>query len=78
MEQLGLGLNLSTKQTRKREFLDVMDRVVPWSALVQVLEPHYARADTCRPALGIETMLRLLGSATNYFVLGQWRPLQSR
>ena len=24
--QLGLGLNLSTKKTRKREFLDEMDR----------------------------------------------------
>ena len=28
--QLGLGLNLSTKKTRRREFLDEMDRVVPW------------------------------------------------
>jgi len=38
--QLGLGLNLSTKKTRKREFLDEMDRVVPWGALVQIVEPH--------------------------------------
>uniref|UniRef100_A0A1I9YS67 Transposase n=1 Tax=Paraburkholderia sprentiae WSM5005 TaxID=754502 RepID=A0A1I9YS67_9BURK len=28
MTQLGLGLNLSTKRTRKREFLDEMRRVV--------------------------------------------------
>jgi IS5 family transposase len=34
--QLGLGLSLSTKRTRKREFLDEMDRVVPWSVLVQI------------------------------------------
>lgn len=32
--QLGLRLNLSTKKTGKHEFLDEMDRVVPWSALV--------------------------------------------
>jgi hypothetical protein len=32
MKQLGLGLNLSTKRTRKREFLDEMERVVPWAA----------------------------------------------
>jgi IS5 family transposase len=33
MKQLGLGLNLSTKKSRKREFLDEMERAVPWSAL---------------------------------------------
>jgi IS5 family transposase len=41
--QLGLGLNLSTKKTRKRDFLDEMDRVVPWGALVQIVEPHAPR-----------------------------------
>lgn len=29
MKQADLGLNLSTKRTRKREFLEQMDRVVP-------------------------------------------------
>ena len=57
--QLGLGLNLSTKKTRKREFLDEMDRVVPWSALVQIVEPHSPRAKTGRPPFSIETMLRI-------------------
>ena len=59
MKQLGLGLNLSTKRTRKREFLDEMERVVPWSVLVQIVEPHYPRAKTGRPPFGIETMLRI-------------------
>jgi len=59
MKQLGLGLNLSTKKTRKREFLEEMERVVPWSALVQVVEPYYPRAKTGRPPFGIETMLRI-------------------
>ena len=59
MKQLGLGLNLSTKRTRKREFLDEMERVVPWSVLVQIVEPHYPRAKTGRPPYGIETMLRI-------------------
>ena len=27
MKQISLGLNLSTKKTRKREFLDEMERV---------------------------------------------------
>ncbi len=52
MKQLGLRLNLSTKKTRKREFLDGMERVVPWSALVQVVERYY-------PSFRVEPMLRI-------------------
>ena len=59
MKQLGLGLNLSTKKTRKREFLEEMERVVPWAVLVQVVEPYYPKAKTGRPPFGIETMLRI-------------------
>ena len=57
MKQLGLGLNLSTKKTRKREFLEEMERVVPWAALVQIVAPYYPKAKTGRPPFGIETML---------------------
>ena len=59
MKQLGLGLNLSTKKTRKREFLEDMERVVPWVALVQIVAPYYPKAKTGRPPFGIETMLRI-------------------
>jgi IS5 family transposase len=59
MKQMGLGLDLSTKKTRKREFLEEMERVVPWAALVQVVDPHYPRAKTGRPPFEIETMLRI-------------------
>ena len=31
MKQTALDLNLSLKKTRKREFLEQMDQVVPWS-----------------------------------------------
>jgi IS5 family transposase len=59
MKQLGLGLNLSTKKTRKREFLEEMEHVVPWAALVQIVEPHCPRAKTGRPPMSVETMLRI-------------------
>jgi transposase, IS5 family len=59
MKQLGLGLNLSTKKTRKREFLEEMESVVPWAVIVQIVEPHYPKAKTGRPPFGIETMLRI-------------------
>ncbi|MGF6439565.1 IS5 family transposase [Paraburkholderia youngii] len=56
MTQLGLGLDLSTKRTRKREFLDEMRRVVPWSRLIALIEPHYPRGKTGRPPFPIATM----------------------
>jgi IS5 family transposase len=59
MKQLGLGLNLSTKKTRKAKFLDEMERVVPWSALVAIVEPHCPRAKTGRRPFAVETMLRI-------------------
>ena len=59
MKQVSLGLNLSTKKTRKREFLDEMERVVPWKALVQIVEPFWPRSKTGRPPFAIETMLRI-------------------
>jgi len=59
MKQLGLGLNLSTKKTRKREFLDEMERVVPWKVLVEIIEPHWPKSKTGRPPFAIETMLRI-------------------
>lgn len=59
MKQLGLGLSLSTKKTRKREFLGEMERVVPWGVLVQIVEPYYPKAKTGRPPFAIETMLRI-------------------
>ena len=59
MKQLGLGLNLSTKKTRKREFLEEMERVVQWAALVQIVEPYCPRAKTGRPPFAVETMLRI-------------------
>jgi len=40
MNQTDLGLNLTTKRTRKREFLAQMERVVPWGALVELVAPH--------------------------------------
>ena len=59
MKQISLGLNLSTKKTRKREFLEEIDKVVPWNALVQIVVPHYTKAKTGCPAFPIETMLRI-------------------
>jgi len=59
MTQMDLGLNLSTRRTRKREFLDEMTRVVPWRKLIALIEPHYPKGKTGRPPFPIATMLRI-------------------
>lgn len=59
MKQVSLGLNLLTKKTRKREFLEQMNKVVPWDVLVGVVEPHWPKSKTGRPPFAIETMLRI-------------------
>ncbi|MFY4728712.1 IS5/IS1182 family transposase, partial [Nitrospira sp. BLG_2] len=33
------------KPTRREQFLDAMNRVVPWAELVAVIEPVYPKAD---------------------------------
>jgi len=59
MKQTDLGLNLTTKRTRKREFLAQMERVVPWAALVQLIAPHAPEGKKGRPPFSVETMLRV-------------------
>ena len=46
-------------KTRKREFLDEMDRVVPWEALIGLIEPHYPTGKTGRPPMPLPVMLRV-------------------
>ena len=59
MKQTNLGLDLTTKRTRKREFLDEMNRVVPWRELVALISPHAPEGKRGRPPFPVETMLRI-------------------
>ena len=59
MKQADLGLNLTTKRTRKREFLGEMERVVPWAALVGLIAPYAPQGRRGRPPFAVETMLRI-------------------
>jgi IS5 family transposase len=54
------------KRTRREVFLEKMEQVVPWSRLMEVIEPHYPKSGKRgRPPIGLERMLRM------YFVQ-QW------
>ena len=64
MKQMSLGesgYERKTKRTRKREFLDEMNLVVPWAELVTLIAPHAPApgAKGGRPPFAVETMLRI-------------------
>ena len=47
------------KKTRRERFLETMDRIVPWQRLCELIKPYYYNNKTGRPAIGIETILRM-------------------
>lgn len=53
------------KVTRREQFLSEMNKVIPWTSLLALIEPHYPRAGRGRRPLPLEVMLRV------YF-LQQW------
>ncbi len=62
MKQISLantGFELVTKRTRKREFLDEMNLMVPWTELVALIEPFAPANKTGRPAFAVNSMLRI-------------------
>jgi len=59
MKQTSLGLGQSSKRTRRRVFLEEMDRVVPWSELVALISPFMPEGRRGRPPFAVEVMLRI-------------------
>ena len=54
------GFEKFRKKTRKEQFLDDMETIIPWRGLVEVIEPFYPKPEGAgRPPIGIERMLRI-------------------
>jgi IS5 family transposase len=53
------------RKSKREQFLDKMNEVVPWARLLSLVEPHYPKAGNGRRPVGLEIMLRA------YFVQ-QW------
>ena len=47
------------KKTRREEFLEIMDEIIPWDEWVGVIGPYYPKGKRGRPPIGIEKMLRM-------------------
>ena len=72
-KQLGFSdyeLTTAKKQTTREKFLSEMEAVVPWQALIDLIEPHYPKASKKggRPPYPLATMLRI-------HLLQQWYSL---
>src|SRR6266705_4371186 len=59
------GFERYGKKTRRGQFLEEMEQVVPWAKLCALVEPHYPKPGNGRRPVGVERMLRI------YF-LQQW------
>ena len=47
------------KKTKREEFLEIMDEIIPWDEWVSLIVPHYPSGKRGRPPIEIETMLRM-------------------
>ena len=54
-----------SKKTRREQFLEEMNTVMPWAELIALVAPHYSKGEMGRKPVGLEIMLRV------YF-LQQW------
>ena len=62
MKQLSLtdSFEKHRKKTRKEQFLEDMDRIIPWQGLVDAITPFYPNPQGAgRRPIGIERMLRI-------------------
>lgn len=53
------------KVTRREQFLQEMDTVVPWKLMLELIRPHYPEGAKGRPPMPLEKMLRV-------YCLQQW------
>ena len=47
------------RPSRREQFLQTMETVVPWSELEALIEPHYPKAGNGRQPVGLSIMLRV-------------------
>lgn len=54
------GFERYRKPTRREQFLEEMEQIIPWQELAGVIEPFYPKGEGAgRPPIGIERMLRI-------------------
>ncbi len=54
-----LAYDSKKKRTRREEFLEEMDRVIPWEELLKTVRKRYPKAGNVRRPMPLERMLRI-------------------
>lgn len=47
------------RRTKRGEFLEIMNKVIPWEEWITIIYPYYPKGERGRPPREIETMLRM-------------------
>lgn len=47
------------KKTKREEFLEIMDEIIPWEEWIGIIRPYYPAGKRGRPPIEIEIMLRM-------------------
>lgn len=47
------------KKTKREEFLELMDEIIPWDEWVGIIRPYYPAGKRGRPPIEIESMLQM-------------------
>lgn len=51
--------SLRKRKTKREEFLDIMNEIIPWEEWIEFVRPYYPNGRRGRPTKGIEKMLRM-------------------
>lgn len=55
------------KKNRREDFLEIMDKIIPWDEWIGVIAPYYSKGEHGRSPMSIEKMLRI-------YLLQIWLP----
>ena len=50
---------LGQASTKKKEFLGIMEKLIPWSEWVGIVQPHYYKGERGNKPYDLELMLRI-------------------
>jgi IS5 family transposase len=48
-----------SRKTRREQFLEEMNAVMPWAELFKLFAPHYSKGEVGRKPVGLEIVLRI-------------------
>ena len=54
-----LEYSMRKRKTKREEFLDIMNEIIPWDEWVEFVRPYYPSGKRGRPTMGIGKMLRM-------------------